>query len=69
MTINKAVLMIGKAPVRYLMKKLHEKQEEIIVSNKPLETEIVWYRLFVAREVARKSLGTLLFNPLQKGMQ
>ena len=30
MTINKAVLMIGKAPVRDLMKKLHEKQEEII---------------------------------------
>ena len=32
MTINKAVLMIGKAPVRDLMKKLHEKQEEIIPS-------------------------------------
>ena len=25
---------------------------------------VVWPRLFVAREVARKSLGTLLFNPL-----
>ena len=35
MTINKAVLMIGKAPVRYLMKKLHEKQEEIIPSIEP----------------------------------
>ena len=35
MTINKAVLMIGKAPVRDLMKKLHEKQEEIIPSIDP----------------------------------
>ena len=27
--------MIGKAPIRYLMKKLHEKQEEIIPSIEP----------------------------------
>ena len=34
LTINKAVLIPGKAPVRYLMKKLHEKQE-IIPSIEP----------------------------------
>ena len=35
MTINKAVIMIRKAPVHDLMKKLHKKQEEIIPSIEP----------------------------------
>ena len=35
MTINKAVLMIGKAPVRELMQQLHKRQEEIIPSIEP----------------------------------